>query len=140
MTVPLYFSVNSRRPGTPEGLCTSGLVHRRTAPSRISLYFVPLGPIGAGRQLMPYGGAQGGGLGVPTGKSYTPSFFPVQPSIDSMHDLNGTLASLDLDRELERGGVGGPLTITSKIQILGHLIRTPNGEDPIRIQIRAFSR
>ncbi|KAK6980850.1 hypothetical protein R3P38DRAFT_3376597 [Favolaschia claudopus] len=114
--------------------------------------------------MMPYGGAQRGGLGVPTGKSYTPSFFPVQPSIqtsggsaavpicgrggyggsppafqviryqeprpisrpgsgaacgageqlrverivggellfDPMHDLNGTLVSLDLNRERER--------------------------------------
>ncbi|KAK7035086.1 hypothetical protein R3P38DRAFT_3263850 [Favolaschia claudopus] len=125
--------------------------------------------------MMPYGGAQRGGLGVPTGKSYTTSFFPVQPSIqtsggsaavpicggvgksagsptrggyagsppafqviryqeprpisrpgsgaacggggeqlrverivggellfDPIHDLNGTLVSLDLDRERER--------------------------------------
>ncbi|KAK7021664.1 hypothetical protein R3P38DRAFT_3271407 [Favolaschia claudopus] len=115
--------------------------------------------------MMPYGGAQRGSLGVPTGKSYTPSFLPVQPSIqtsggsaavpicgrggyagsppafqviryqeprpisrpgsgaacggageqlrverivggellfDPMHDLNGTLVSLDLDRERER--------------------------------------
>ncbi|KAK7041058.1 hypothetical protein R3P38DRAFT_3348758 [Favolaschia claudopus] len=115
--------------------------------------------------MMPYGGAQRGSLGVPTGKSYTPSFLPVQSSIqtsggsaavpicgrggyagsppafqviryqeprpisrpgsgaacggageqlrverivggellfDPMHDLNGTLVSLDLDRERER--------------------------------------
>ncbi|KAK7016147.1 hypothetical protein R3P38DRAFT_3276411 [Favolaschia claudopus] len=33
--------------------------------------------------MMPYGGAQRGSLGVPTGKSYKPSFLPVQPSIQT---------------------------------------------------------
>ncbi|KAK7007121.1 hypothetical protein R3P38DRAFT_3366349 [Favolaschia claudopus] len=132
------------------------------------------------RRMMPYGGAQRGRLGVPTGKSYTPSFLPVQPSIqtsggsaavpicgrggyagsppafqviryqeprpisrpgsgaacggageqlrverivggellfDPMHDLNGTLVSLDLDREREREyawGLKSPTVTESK--------------------------